>query len=106
MRLRWIHRNLNKTEVDRPRRKKLEDSGGPKPKVEKIGEDVCPDLNTIATLNSSTDESEILRLMKETLEHRNQIRRSSEQSVLRVYSKFAESGVLVRNSCLFYKIKR
>ncbi|OXA54544.1 hypothetical protein Fcan01_11462 [Folsomia candida] len=94
-RLKWIHRNIRKPEVDTRRRKKEESQGGPKPKIAKGAEEVFPNLELTAALNSSTKKGEIVSLMKETFEHRNQIRRSNDQSVLRVYSKFAECSYLV-----------
>lgn len=94
MRLRWIHRNLKSDQPGRAPRKTYYD-GGPRPKHPKVSSATIPNNELIAELNSSTSESEISRLMKETIEHRNQIRGSTGQSILKIYPKFAELGYLV-----------
>ncbi|OXA37913.1 hypothetical protein Fcan01_27316 [Folsomia candida] len=56
---------------------------------------IAADDIAIAELNSSLPEDEVRRLMIQTLEHRNYLRGTNENSVLRVYRKFLECGFLV-----------
>ncbi|OXA45965.1 hypothetical protein Fcan01_19135, partial [Folsomia candida] len=56
---------------------------------------IAADDIAIAELNSSLPEDEVRRLMIQTLEHRNYLRGTNENSVLRVYRKFLECGFLI-----------
>ncbi|XP_021964264.1 uncharacterized protein LOC110859611 [Folsomia candida] len=95
MRLRWIHRNLKKINGKPQHQQPPIDTSGPKPKLQKFGDPVAPNTEVLLKLNSSTDDGELVRLMKETLMHRNQIRGSAGRTILQDYSKFRECGYLI-----------
>lgn len=101
MRLRWIHRNLKKINGKPQHQQPPIDTSGPKPKLQKFGDPVAPNTEVLLKLNSSTDDGELVRLMKETLMHRNQIRGSAGRTILQDYSKFRECGYLVGETINF-----
>jgi hypothetical protein len=108
-RLRTIHRNL-KTDLSPKQRQKRKsvDSGGPKAKSTNkviqesdIETQVEPDEyeNLVLELNGLSPKQgllEIKQLIKRTLPHRNYLRETNNQSILKIYQKFGECDFLVK----------
>ncbi|XP_035700557.1 uncharacterized protein LOC118433081 [Folsomia candida] len=95
-RLRWIHRNVKeKNPLKSLKRPVASGAGAPISNKQDGHVQIAADDIAIAELNSSLPEDEVRRLMIQTLEHRNYLRGTNENSVLRVYRKFLECGFLI-----------
>ncbi|XP_035710226.1 uncharacterized protein LOC110853528 [Folsomia candida] len=102
-RLRTIHQKLKTTEKKKELRAKKTQlgTGGPKPKTAKLDDNVDNGQydELVRSLNGSSAKSgsaEIIKLAQDTLEHRNYLRRVNPQSILLVYTKFADCDFLIR----------
>ena len=107
-RLRTIHRNLKGQSSSTPKRRLPVATGGPKPKIQpnSLPPSALVDNELVVKLNSADTKNEqinIRKLMQESLPHRNSLRLSGDNSILKVYTKFRECDFLVRSFLLKFK---
>ncbi|XP_021959390.1 uncharacterized protein LOC110855279 [Folsomia candida] len=104
--LRNIHKSMksNNRTAEPPRKRSIVDSGGPKAKKPaKVVEELPPMPTTdfqplIQQLNAACPQTgflEIKKLMSETLAHRNHLRRTNNDAILKLYPKFKHCNFLV-----------
>lgn len=105
-RLRWLHRNLKVDNKDVKVKGKRAapamtggPTGGPTSKQISPDQDCQPALeetiNKLNGLSSKSENHEIKALVEATLPHRNQLRSTNAQSILKIYNKFTECDFLV-----------
>ncbi|OXA63063.1 hypothetical protein Fcan01_02739 [Folsomia candida] len=97
-RLRWIHRNVIAIDDNKLLKRKANAGNTGQHANEGTSEAEEPpqlNQNIIDELNSTTIEADIVRLIKATFQHRAYLRKTNENSILKVYRKFTECDFLI-----------
>ncbi|OXA38682.1 hypothetical protein Fcan01_26604 [Folsomia candida] len=97
-RLRWIHRNVIAIKENKLLKRKANAGQTGQHANEGTSEAEEPpqlNQNIIDELNSTTIEADIIRLTEATFQHRAYLRKTNENSILKVYRKFTECDFLI-----------